>query len=395
MKKNKKTATVALAALLASSLAGQAFAAASFTDLQGVKNSTVITKLQERGVISGVKDGLFAPAAQVTAADGLTMIVNALRDKLNLDNVRLAGPNAFFPNVSDTAWYAYSFSVANYQKFGVPADINPTKPLTKEQFIFFLENAIEATGDYPMIKIYIPIEDEAAINPSYSGAIQRALIRKVTELDATGKFNPQTPVTRAEAATFVHNAMTYVEKVQALNPDLQNGDEAQFPGSRAISQIVTNLGITLPVGNGGKLPAASSLFSHIADDAWYAEAFVIAHEVGVDLPADIDPAKALTKEEYTFYLQQALEKSKHYPLIHIVPAQIKDAADLTPDYQGAIQRSLSMGFTALDADGNFLPKSYISQKDADAMLDKAIAHAAEHPAPGASAGAEMDGSAQE
>ena len=381
MKKNKKTATVALAALLASSVAGQAFAAASFTDLQGVKNSTIITKLQEQGVISGVKDGLFAPAAQVTAADGLTMIVNALRDKLSLDNVRLAGPNAFFPNVSDTSWYAYSFSVANYQNFGVPADINPTKPLTKEQFIFFLDNAIEATGDYPMVKIFYSINDAAAINASYQGAIQRSLLRQVSELDASGNFNPKTPVTRAEAAAFVHNAMTYVETIQPIKPEPSVEDEAQFPGSRAITQIVTNLGITLPASNGGKLPAASSLFSHIADDAWYAEAFVIAHEVGVDLPADIDPAKALTKEEYTFYLQQALEKSKHYPLINIVPVEIKDAADLTPDYQGAIQRSLSMGFTALDANGNFLPKSYISQKDADAMLDKAVAHAAEHPAP--------------
>jgi hypothetical protein len=37
------------------------------------------------------------------------------------------------------------------------ADINPTKPLTREPFVFFLDNAIEATGDYPMIKIFISI----------------------------------------------------------------------------------------------------------------------------------------------------------------------------------------------------------------------------------------------
>lgn len=395
MKKIKKTTTVALAALLASSIAGQAFAAASFTDLQGIKDSTKIIQLQERGVISGVKDGLFAPSAPVTAADGLTMIVNGLQHKLELELVRLAGPHAVFPNVSDTAWYAYSFSVANYKDFQVPTDINPNKALTKEQFIFFLEKAIEATGSYPMVKLYIPIGDEAAITPSYSGAIQRALVRRIAELDANDKFNPQTPVTRAEAAAFVHNAITYVETVQPIKPEPQAEDEAQFPASRAIAEIVGGLEITLPASDSGKLPAASSLFSKIADDAWYAEAFVIAHEVGVDLPADIDPAKALTKEEYTFYLQQALEKSKQYPMINIVPVEIKDAADLTPEYQGAIQRSLSMGFTALDADGNFLPKSHLQQKDADAMLEKAIAHAAKHQAPGTSAGAEMDGSTQE
>ncbi|MNN47402.1 hypothetical protein D3C81_1618200 [compost metagenome] len=95
----------------------------------------------------------------------------------------------------------------------------------------------------------------------------------------------------------------------------------------------------------------------------------------------MDPSQTLTKEEYTFYLQQALEKSKQYPLINLVPAAISDEAELNPGYQGAVQRSLKFGITSLDADGKFHPKEKIKQEEAAAMLDKAVAYAAEHPGP--------------
>ncbi|MNT98165.1 hypothetical protein D3C72_2406870 [compost metagenome] len=66
-----------------------------------------------------------------------------------------------------------------------------------------------------------------------------------------------------------------------------------------------------------------------------------------------------------------------------MPTAISDEAELTPGYQGAVQRSLKFGITALDADGKFHPHQKITQEEAAAMLDKAVAFAAEHPGPGA------------
>lgn len=384
MKKSLKTMTVALTVLLTGSLAGQAFAQADFTDLTGVKEAEQILVLQQRGIVDGVSEGSFAPAAQLTTAEGIALIVNALRDKLGLETVKLAGPHTSYPNVSDGEWYSYAFSVAHYKKIDLPQNVDPKKPLTKEQFMYYLQQGIEATGDYPMIKIFINIADEETITTAYQGAIQRSLITKISALDADGKFHPQSSVTRAEAAGYIYNAVRYVETVNPVKPQPGQGHDVyvadqELTAAEAISRIAD--GLQLKPKDGDAAAKASTFYVKAEDDAWYAPSFVAAHATGIDLPEEIDPSQTLTKEEYTFYLQQALEKSKQYPLINIVPAAISDEAELTPGYQGAIQRSLKFGITALDADGKFHPQQKITQEEAAAMLDKAIAYAAEHPGP--------------
>ncbi|MDF2937473.1 MAG: S-layer domain protein [Paenibacillaceae bacterium] len=382
MKKSLKTMTVALTVLLTGSLAGQAFAQSEFTDLAGVKEKEQILVLQQRGIVDGVNEGIFAPQSQLTTAEGIALIVNALRDKFGLETVKLAGPHSYFPNVADGEWYSYAFSVARYKELGLPQDIDPRQPLNKEQFIYYLQQGIEATGDYPMIKIFINVADEASLTTAYQGAIQRSLITKISALDADGLFHPQAPVTRAEAAGYIFNAVRYVESVNPIKPQPDQGQDVyvadqELTAAEAVSRIAAGLQLKADDASA----KASSLFEKVKDDAWYASAFVAAHETGVDLPGDIDPSQTLTKEEYTIYLQQALEKSIQYPLINIVPTAISDEAELTPGYQGAVQRSLKFGITKLDADGKFHPHKKITQEEAAAMLDKAVAFAAEHPGP--------------
>ncbi|WP_438432407.1 S-layer homology domain-containing protein [Gorillibacterium sp. sgz500922] len=382
MLKAKKTAAAALAVILAGS-AGQAFAAEGFKDVKGDAHAAQIEKLRDRGVVQGVKDGIFAPKEQITAAEGLTLIVNALRDKLGLETVKLAGPSSYYTKVSDNAWYAYAFSVAHYKGIDLPKDIDPNRPLTKEEFVYYLQQGIEATGGYPLIKIYIQIADEADLTTIYQGAIQRSLIMKISQLDEDGKFHPKAVLSRGEAAAYAFNAVSFVESHQPVPPVSSESEdayqaEAELTGAQAVSRIVTGLKLNLDFFSSNKVPAASGLFSKVADDAWYADALVIAHFNGVELPSDLDPAKALTREEFTFYLQQALEKSRQYPLINIKPAEFADDSDLTASYQGAVQRSLKMGIAQLNADGKFLPKERITQKDAAQMLDRAIAYADAH-----------------
>ncbi|WP_058303895.1 S-layer homology domain-containing protein [Gorillibacterium timonense] len=382
---SKKTMTAALAVILAGSVASQAFAADGFKDLQGVKNAAQIESLRDRGVIQGVKDGIFAPAEEITAAEGITLIVNALRDKLGLETVKLAGPSSYFTKVSDKAWYAFAFSVAHYKGIDLPKDIDPNKALTKEEFVFYLQQAIEATGGYPLIKIYIHIADEDALTTLYQGAIQRSLIMKISELDTAGKFNPKTILTRAEAATYAYQALTFVETHKSLEylEQEQAKDpyqaEAELTGGSAIYRIVRDLELSFAAIDFSSVPLPNEIFPKVSNDAFYADALVIAHGHGVELPESFDPSKPLTREEFTFYLQQALEKSRHYPLIKIVPASIADESDMTAGYQGAIQRSLKMGITELNKDGKFLPKALITQQEAADLLQKAVDYATAHP----------------
>ncbi len=382
MKKSLKTMTVALTVLLTGSLAGQAFAQTEFSDLAGVKEKEQILVLQQKGIVDGVSEGIYAPQSQLTTAEGIALIVNALQNKFGLETVKLAGPHAYYPNVADGEWYSYAFSVARYKELGLPQNVDPAQPLTKEQFIYYLQQGIEATGDYAMIKIFIHIADEASITTAYQGAIQRSLITKISTLDADGLFHPQAPVTRAEAAGYIFNAVRFVESVKPIPPLHEEGHDVYIADQElTAAEAVSRIAMGLQLQAKDDAVKASSLFGKVEDDAWYASAFVAAHDAGIELGEEVDPSQTLTKEEYAFYLQQALEKSKQYPLINLVPAAISDEAELNPGYQGAVQRSLKFGITSLDAEGKFHPKAKIKQEEAAAMLDKAVAYAAEHPGP--------------
>ncbi|OWA33417.1 amylopullulanase [Saccharibacillus sp. O16] len=118
----------------------------------------------------------------------------------------------------------------------------------------------------------------------------------------------------------------------------------------------------------GKVPTAHDLFPAIDNKAWYAEAFVNASFNGVDIPKSIDPTAKMTKEAYVSSLMQALEKTGNLPMIKVAPQPLPDEDQITPEYQGAIQRALSRGLVSLDEGGKFNPKSEITRAEAAVML---------------------------
>jgi hypothetical protein len=128
-----------------------------------------------------------------------------------------------------------------------------------------------------------------------------------------------------------------------------------------------------------KAPVASETFPKVKDNAWYAEAFINAHYNEVDIPKDIDPTKPMTKELFTALLVQGMEKVGGLPMIKMVPAKITDESKLDPSYQGSIQRSLIYNITALDASGNFNPKTQITRAEAAIMVYNALEYLKAHP----------------
>lgn len=128
-------------------------------------------------------------------------------------------------------------------------------------------------------------------------------------------------------------------------------------------------------------PVASDIFKKVKDNAWYAEAFVNAHYNGVDIPKDIDPSKTMTKELFTSLLVQGVETAGNLPMIKINPVAITDDSQLTPSYQGSVQRSLIYKINTLDADGKFNPKSELSRAEAAVMLFNALEYLKSRPAP--------------
>lgn len=214
MKINAKMVALCTAAALTLAMPLQGFAAENpFKDLDNVTAKDKILVLQEKGYIHGVGDMKFAPMDKVTAAAGIQFIVNAL--ELNIDHIRfIKAPLAtdYFEKADNNAWYADALIVASLNGFEMPTDIDLNQPMTKEEFTFQLVRVMEKNKNLPMLNIKpAEIKDEDQMKIEYSGAIQRALVYKITQLDAEGKFNPAAKLTRAEAAEQLYNALEYLK----------------------------------------------------------------------------------------------------------------------------------------------------------------------------------------
>lgn len=180
---------------------------AAFSDVQG-QDAKIVQALQDRGVIQGVTKDKFAPRGKLSAAEALHMLVQALDLKANTTSYMAKGK----------PWYAESVQIAADNGIKLPDAVKPLSTLNREQFTYLADRAIRATGDYPMIKIYINIPDEKEITPGYQGAIQRMLVLKIAAFDQDGNFNPKESMTRMEAARMVYNAVQLVERHKQDNP---------------------------------------------------------------------------------------------------------------------------------------------------------------------------------
>lgn len=64
----------------------------------------------------------------------------------------------------------------------------------------------------------VDIADDDALDPSYQGSVQRSLKYNINTLDANGKFNPKSELTRAEAAVMLYNALEYLKSKTEAAP---------------------------------------------------------------------------------------------------------------------------------------------------------------------------------
>ncbi|NRF93018.1 S-layer homology domain-containing protein [Paenibacillus frigoriresistens] len=141
--------------------------------------------------------------------------------------------------------------------------------------------------------------------------------------------------------------------------------------AQSVQMIVKGLDFNLDLMKFKKQPVATDMYSNIQNDAWYADAFIIAHYHGLQIPKDVNPNATITREQFGDLLVRALEKKGNFPLVKMF-ILIKDEDQITIDYQGTLQRLLFYKITTLDKDGNFNPKSEISRGEAASWLYNAI-----------------------
>ena len=96
---------------------------------------------------------------------------------------------------------------------------------------------------------------------------------------------------------------------------------------------------------------------------WYDESLVIAADNGIELPQGFSVSKELTREQFSFLLQQGIHATGDYPLIAML-IEITDADEVTTSYFNSVQALLLMKITELDDAGKFHPKQPLTRIEA-------------------------------
>ncbi|CAH1210474.1 hypothetical protein PAECIP111892_03502 [Paenibacillus auburnensis] len=157
--------------------------------------------------------------------------------------------------------------------------------------------------------------------------------------------------------------------------------DAPVTAAQGIQMFVNALDLNIDLLRFFKAPLATDYFPNASNDAWYAEALIIAANNDIGLPSNLDPGKSWTREEFTHQLMLAIQKHSNLPMIKIMPVDIADSTEFTGGSDGSVQLALVLGIAALDSSGKFHPAADITRAEAAEMVYNALEYIAAHPAP--------------
>ncbi|MGN7455062.1 S-layer homology domain-containing protein [Paenibacillus pasadenensis] len=210
-KKSRLLAGGLAAALL---LAAAPLHAGAFADVEADPNAAAIRSLEQAGLLSG-GDGKFRPAEALTNAEGIALLVKAFG--LNLDRIRfIQAPQAsqYYPGMSDSAWYSESFLIGAALGVGLPKDVKPGAPMSRETFAALLLQAMKAAdGGWSGAKGEAP-EDDSAVGSAYRDSVLELIGAGLPLLDPSGNFQPKKAVSRSDAAAWVEGGRKLVKGIK-------------------------------------------------------------------------------------------------------------------------------------------------------------------------------------
>ncbi|MEW5762939.1 MAG: S-layer homology domain-containing protein [Bacillota bacterium] len=185
-------------------------APAAFGDIGGHWAEEVIRALGARGVLQGYPDGTFRPERPVTRAEFVVLVVRALGWRVDP-----SGRPAFGDAGAIPAW-ARPYVAAAQENGLVNGDgrlFRPQAGITRVEAASLLVRVLTRVGLLPAIVPdpaqpdgELPFRDAAAL-PAWARAdVARAHAAGLVRGYPDGRFAPQAPVTRAEAATLLYRA---------------------------------------------------------------------------------------------------------------------------------------------------------------------------------------------
>ncbi|MFB9279945.1 S-layer homology domain-containing protein [Cohnella cellulosilytica] len=144
-------------------------------------------------------------------------------------------------------------------------------------------------------------------------------------------------------------------------------DKKEITIASAVSAIVKGLGLNIDHIRFIKEPQASDYYTKVADNAAYANDFIIAQFNGLDLPRDVNPAAKVTREQFAKWLYGALSSKGDYAWIEIF-LNVSDADLVTDGYMDSIQKMLIAKIFTLDSKQRFHPQNGVTQAQAGLVI---------------------------
>lgn len=175
-----------------------------------------IQALASGNAIAGFPDGTFRPDQPVNRAEFAAMIQKAV----NPNPVRQLSPNGF-ADVPANYWAAPAITAAYQGRFmdGYPDNtFQPDRAIPKAQAITALANGLRLTASSPATNIVNNYYTDASLIPTYAldpiAAATQANV--VVNYPDVRTLNPQAPLTRAEAAAHLYQALVRLGKAQPV-----------------------------------------------------------------------------------------------------------------------------------------------------------------------------------
>ncbi|MFD1990808.1 S-layer homology domain-containing protein [Paenibacillus nicotianae] len=213
-----------LASFLLLASGNQAFAA--FDDLDNTLDKKKIEYLDEYHILTGITETTYAPEHTLNVAQGVSSLVKGL--DLNIDNMRfIKKPEAsdYYTRISNDAWYSSDMIIAHHNGLDIPADVDVTTAMTRGQFATLLWQAVEQVdpdinesggNNITSAKANQPIADSTSLSAIDQQMVEQVIHNEIATLDQKGKFYPDEPITRAEAAVMLYNAIELTGKLGSV-----------------------------------------------------------------------------------------------------------------------------------------------------------------------------------
>lgn len=174
-----------------------------FIDIAGHWAMTPVYELKKRGIVNGVSETEFAPEANITRAEFLSILTRMMG---------LSAEKADYSDVSENSWYFGSIGAAekagiiNKHFVGENNEFNPDKAITREEIAVMLYDAAKlAYVDFP--KYTEPLYkfgDTESISPYAKESLEAMYMSGILSGYDDNTIKPQSTATRAEASQMLY-----------------------------------------------------------------------------------------------------------------------------------------------------------------------------------------------